>query len=93
MFAWNVVNSENLCSCMFSSLLSSPMKASIWSSKEFAPDYLLSVLIVVVALGTWVEHKPNGNSVRVCGPVVLLHHMKIFHGSSVLVYSVLASRG
>ena len=47
----------------------------------------------VVVLGTWVEHKLDGNFVQVWGPAVLLHHMKSFHGSLVLVYSVLASWG
>ena len=37
---------------------------------------------------TWVEHKPNHNYVQVWGPVMLLHHMKSFHDSSMLVYSV-----
>ena len=56
-------------------------------------DILLYCPIVAAVLGTWVEHKPDGNSVQVWGPTVLLHHMKGFHGSLVLVYSVLESWG
>ena len=57
------------------------------------PDILLYYSFAAVVLGTWVEHKPDGNSVHVWGPSMLLHHMKGFHGSLVLVYSVLASWG
>ena len=59
----------------------------------FAPDILLYCPFVAVVLGTWVEHKSDGNSIQVWGLTVLLHHMKIFHGSLALVYSVLASWG
>ena len=57
----------------------------------FAPDILLFCPSTIVVLGTWVEHKPDGNSVQVWGHAVLLHYMKSFHGSLVLVYSVLGS--
>ena len=60
--------------------------------ESFSDPYnLLYYPSATVVLRTWVEHKLAGNSVQVYGPVVLLYHMKIFHGSLVLVYSVLAS--
>ena len=55
------------------------------------PDILLYCPFAAAIVGTWAEHKLDGNSVRAWGLTVLLHHMKSFHGSSVLVYSVLAS--
>ena len=57
------------------------------------PDILLYCPSTTAILGTMAEHKPNGDYVQVWGPVVLLPHMKSFHGSSVLVYSVLESWG
>ena len=43
----------------------------------FDPDILLYCPSTVAVLGTWAEHKPDGNSVWVWGPIVLLHHMNI----------------
>ena len=57
------------------------------------PDILLYCLSTAAVLGTWVKHKLDGNSVQVWGPTVLLHHMKNFHGSLVMVYNVLVSWG
>ena len=54
----------------------------------FDPDILLYYPSTAAILGTWVEHKPDGNSFQVWGHAVLFHHMKGFHGSLVLVYSV-----
>ena len=55
------------------------------------PDILLYRPSVVVVLRIWAKHEPNGNSILVLGLAVLLHHLKSFHGSSVLVYSEWAS--
>ena len=52
------------------------------------PDILIYYPSVAIVLGTWVEHKLDGDSVQVWGLAVLLHHMKGFHGSLVLVYSM-----
>ena len=54
----------------------------------FDPDILLYYPSTSTVLGTWVEHKLDGKSVQALGLVVLLHHMKGFHGSLALVYSV-----
>ena len=51
-------------------------------------DILLYCPSATAVLGTYVEHKPDGNSVQVWGPAMLLHHVKGFHSSLVLVYSV-----
>ena len=51
-------------------------------------DILLYFPPAPTVLGPWVEHKLDGNSVQVWGPIVILYHMKGFHGSLVLVYSV-----
>ena len=53
----------------------------------------INVVVVVVVVRTHAEHKTDGNSVQVWGQTVLLHYMKSFHGSLVLVYSVLAGWG
>ena len=53
----------------------------------FDPDILLYCPYIVTAVGTQAEHKPDGNSVQVLGPTVLLHHMKV------LVYSKLVCQG
>ena len=52
------------------------------------PDILLNCSFAAAVLGSWVEHKPDGNFVQVWGLAVLIRHMKGFHGSLVLVYSV-----
>ena len=49
-------------------------------------DILLYCPSAAAVLRTWVEHKPDSNSIQVWGPTVILHHMKGFHGSLVLVY-------
>ena len=59
----------------------------------YNPDILLYCPSAAVVLGTWVEHKSDGNFVQVWGLAMLLHHMKSFPGSLVLVYSLLASWG
>ena len=45
------------------------------------PDILLHCPSAATVLGTEVEHESDGNSIQVWGPVVLLHHMRNFHGS------------
>ena len=59
----------------------------------YDPDILLYCPSAAAVLGSWIKHKTDGNSILVWGPAVLLHHMKGFYGSLVLVYSVLASWG
>ena len=39
------------------------------------PDILLYRPSAAAILGTWVEHKSDGNFVQIWGPTVLLHHM------------------
>ena len=61
------------------------------TGSSFDLDIHFFALLVVVAAGTLVDDTLAGKPAPVLGPVMLLHHMRSSHDSSVLDCNVWAS--
>ena len=61
------------------------------TGSSFDLDIHFFALLAATAAGTLVDDTLAGKSAPVLGPVMLLHHMRSSHGSSVLDCNVWAS--